>query len=384
MLSQLVASLPADERDDMSPTTMAEATSFAASFAEGYGNVQLVLPTVDTGEGRVGTTTTTTATQQQPVILRNIPYVAGTREAKQHLDVYLPANPAGAPLILHIHGGGWQRGDRATKFYGAPAMSAGYAAMGFVAVAPSYRLGNDETILADLTTAIAFTLNHLPSLDPRLGHVDLSRVYLSGHSAGGHMAALLLSDTARLDAVGVPHAIFKGAFLVSGIYTLRNPFGEKFGYWKNGLFQQAYVERTFRPHNFDLCSPTYRIVQAVGDATERSALSLRTHKPPRRWFGSTSSSGQGSTQTPAEDEGPTAAAVHRIQLLQIPVLVLSASSDLGLEYDASYLCSMLQKYGSPMSRHVTIPNTWHRSICEAPATFREIEQALHSWLGVRT
>ena len=108
----------------------------------------------------------------------------------QHsLDIYSPAAAAcDRPAVLLLHGGAWQRGDKA----GSAPIARAYAAAGFVAFAVNYRLidGTPGTIwpaqLSDVQLAVRWIKTHAGEFG-----VDPSRMAARGASAGGHLAALL-------------------------------------------------------------------------------------------------------------------------------------------------------------------------------------------------
>jgi acetyl esterase/lipase len=109
------------------------------------------------------------------------------------LDLYLHADRrarAVRPLILWIHGGGWNRGDArgSGAFADWPRVLASLAARGYVVAAVDYRLSGEARFPAqvqDVKAAIRF----LRSKAGAYG-IDPKRVYLWGGSAGGHLAAL--------------------------------------------------------------------------------------------------------------------------------------------------------------------------------------------------
>jgi len=107
------------------------------------------------------------------------------------LDLYRPksdGNPK--PLVVWVHGGGWNRGDARTSgaFADWPRVLADLAARGFVVAAVDYRLSGEARFPAqiqDVKAAIRF----LRANAGRYG-IDTGRVYAWGGSAGGHLAAL--------------------------------------------------------------------------------------------------------------------------------------------------------------------------------------------------
>jgi len=107
------------------------------------------------------------------------------------LDLYRPkAGTKPAPLVVWIHGGGWNRGDARTSgaYADWPAVLASLAARGFVVASVNYRLSGEARFPAqiqDVKAAIRF----LRANASRYG-IDPARVYAWGGSAGGHLAAL--------------------------------------------------------------------------------------------------------------------------------------------------------------------------------------------------
>jgi pectinesterase len=102
------------------------------------------------------------------------------------LDVYRPRGATGPrPLVLCIHGGGWNKGDRR----GLGGKARALADRGFVAASIDYRLSGEACFpaaLDDCRHAVAF----LRANATRFG-VDARRVGVFGSSAGGHLALLV-------------------------------------------------------------------------------------------------------------------------------------------------------------------------------------------------
>lgn len=126
----------------------------------------------------------------------------------QRLDVYTPqgAKPD-APVIVFFHGGGWAIGNK--DEYGFIGQS--LASAGFLVVIPDYRL-HPEAVFPDFVrdgaAAVAWTAKNLN------GHP----LFIAGHSAGGHIAALLNLDERYLDEANVPRGTVAGAIGLSGPY----------------------------------------------------------------------------------------------------------------------------------------------------------------------
>jgi acetyl esterase/lipase len=118
----------------------------------------------------------------------------------QRADLYVPPGPGPHPAIVLIHGGSWQKryGKIFTRALAGDLLRRRYAVWNI-----EYRRvgagGGWPQTFADVAAAI----DHLAALeDPRL---DLERVTLIGHSAGGHLA-LWAAGRANLPA-GAPGAL---------------------------------------------------------------------------------------------------------------------------------------------------------------------------------
>jgi acetyl esterase/lipase len=123
--------------------------------------------------------------------LADVEYANITGYRAMTLDLYRP-KPGGAPkpLVVWVHGGGWNRGDARTSgaFTDWPRVLADLAARGFVVASVNYRLSGEAKFPAqiqDVKAAIRF----LRANAGRYG-IDPARVYAWGGSAGGHLAAL--------------------------------------------------------------------------------------------------------------------------------------------------------------------------------------------------
>jgi arylformamidase len=133
----------------------------------------------------------------QAEIQRNIPYSNHTHERKQ-LDIYTPENiDRKLPVLIHIHGGGWKIGDKKIqskhgKFY---------SSQDIIFININYRLSPEvtyPTYAEDCAEAIAWVFQNIDKLGG-----DKDRVFISGHSAGAHLAALLGTDSTYLNKYNI-------------------------------------------------------------------------------------------------------------------------------------------------------------------------------------
>lgn len=147
-------------------------------------------------------------------LLLDLADVAYGGHAKQKLDLYLPRDARDFPTILFIHGGAWREGDR--KLYAGLGRRFADAGVGFAAT--SYRLSPEvkhPEHVKDVATAFAWLHANIATHGG-----SAERLYVMGHSAGGHLAALLALDPSYLDALSVPRGAIKGAIPMSGIYKI--------------------------------------------------------------------------------------------------------------------------------------------------------------------
>ena len=112
---------------------------------------------------------------------------------RQRFDVYLPARPQGAPTILYVHGGGWQRGDKAMRGL-IEAKQRRWTAAGAIVISTNYRLVPDADPV-EQARDVARAVARAQAVVAGLGG-DPDGFVLMGHSAGGHLVALLAASPA--------------------------------------------------------------------------------------------------------------------------------------------------------------------------------------------
>jgi arylformamidase len=153
------------------------------------------------------------ARQRLPALL-DVAYGHGAGET---LDVFPAPCKAGrppAPVLVFIHGGYWRSLDKADHSFVAPA----FVAQGACVVVPNYALCPAVTIpqiALQMTQVLAWVYRHIGAHGG-----DPQRITVVGHSAGGHLAAMLLAcDWAQVGA-GLPAALVKNALSISGVFDL--------------------------------------------------------------------------------------------------------------------------------------------------------------------
>ncbi|MDM0058489.1 alpha/beta hydrolase [Variovorax fucosicus] len=134
------------------------------------------------------------------------------------LDIFPAASAFSAPVLVFVHGGYWRSLDKSDHSFVAPA----FTAQGVCVVVPNYALCPGTAaqpvtipdIALQMVKALAWTWHHVAEHggDPR-------RITVAGHSAGGHLAAMLLACDWK--ALGLPAQLVRNALSVSGLYDLQ-------------------------------------------------------------------------------------------------------------------------------------------------------------------
>ena len=131
-------------------------------------------------------------------------------EPLQKLDYY--AGQPGGPLLVFVHGGYWQGGDKAdVGFMAGPYIAAGInVAVINYSLAPQARI---EDMVAEVRAALVWLGARASELQ-----FDAGRVSLMGHSAGGHLISMMVARVASPSAEGVP--AIANLFPISGVFDL--------------------------------------------------------------------------------------------------------------------------------------------------------------------
>jgi arylformamidase len=129
------------------------------------------------------------------------------------LDVFPSAAP-GSPVLVFIHGGYWRSLDKNDVSFVAPT----FVKHGAMVVVPNYALCpavTIETIALELVAALAWVWRNAAGYGG-----DPGRIVVAGHSAGGHLAAMLLSCDWPAVAPDLPAHLAASALSISGLFDL--------------------------------------------------------------------------------------------------------------------------------------------------------------------
>lgn len=128
------------------------------------------------------------------------------------LDVYRPTGAVDAPVVVFFHGGSWTSGKRQWYRFVGTAL----ASRGIVAVIPDYRKYPQvkmDGFMTDAARAVAWAHAHAGAFGG-----DASRLFIMGHSSGGHIAGLLATDGRWLQAQGMTTRELAGFIGMAGVY----------------------------------------------------------------------------------------------------------------------------------------------------------------------
>ena len=133
---------------------------------------------------------------------RSIPYGAGGRNAIDFFE-----GETKAPIVVFIHGGYWQALDGSSFSH----LARGLNAHGISVAIPSYDLCPDVSV-EQIIVEMRMALRELARLSQRL--------VISGHSAGGHLAACMLASDWKLFDARLPSDLVAAAYAISGLFEL--------------------------------------------------------------------------------------------------------------------------------------------------------------------
>ena len=152
---------------------------------------------------------------------QDIAYGLGSNEM---LDIFPTPHvgEGGAPVLVFIHGGYWRSLDKADHSFVAPA----FTVQGAHVVVPNYALCpavSVSHITLQMVKAVAWVWRNIH----RFGG-DRNRIVVVGHSAGGHLAAMLQACQWQIYAKDLPEQVVHKALSISGLFELepirRAPF----------------------------------------------------------------------------------------------------------------------------------------------------------------
>ncbi|MCP5515406.1 MAG: alpha/beta hydrolase [Spirochaetales bacterium] len=135
-------------------------------------------------------------------------------EKNETIDIFYPSVRGDAPVLFFIHGGYWRGLDKGDFSFLAPPFTESGAAV----FMPNYALAPSVSI-AQITDQVAGALEWTYLNAGEYG-CNPDRIFIAGHSAGAHLAVMMMTS-GRKSGRGIPLSqIVKGCAAVSGIYDL--------------------------------------------------------------------------------------------------------------------------------------------------------------------
>lgn len=179
--------------------------------------------------------------------------IAYGESSAETLDVF-PAAQSNSPVLVFIHGGWWRALDKRDSSFVAPA----FVHAGGAVVVPNYGLCpavDMPTIALQMVRALVWTFRNIE----RFGG-DPERIVVAGHSAGGHLAAMLLCCDWRSLGDDLPAGLVKAALAISGLYDL-DPISQV-GFLKADLKLTPELVDRLSPARFP--APAHPLITVVG------------------------------------------------------------------------------------------------------------------------
>jgi acetyl esterase/lipase len=138
----------------------------------------------------------------------------GADKDRHTLDLYCPKGQKDFPVVVFVHGGAWKWGNK--DLYAG--LGETFAKAGIGVVICNYRLSpkvQHPAHAEDVAKAVAWTCANVGKYGG-----DPGKLFLVGHSAGGHIVALLATDPTYLKAEKRSPADVKGVVAISGVYRI--------------------------------------------------------------------------------------------------------------------------------------------------------------------
>ncbi|HEX9926266.1 MAG TPA: alpha/beta hydrolase [Anaerolineae bacterium] len=192
---------------------------------------------------------------------------------REYLDIFPAAQPD-SPVHIFFHGGYWHSLDTSLFDF----VAAGFVEHGVTTVLVNYPLTplvRMDKLIAACRRAMIWLYRHIANYNG-----DPQQLYISGHSAGGHIVAMLMATMWREGADDVPEQLVKGGCAISGLFNLRP-------------IQLSYVndsigmdEVTARRNSPVFMTPTTRrpLIVAVGGA-ESEEYKAQSQELAAAWSG---------------------------------------------------------------------------------------------------
>lgn len=153
-------------------------------------------------------------------IVKDVLYYDGkSSDPDRHiLDIYIPRGVENYPVLIFMHGGAWMVGDKA----GTALVGMIFAHHGIGVVNVNYRMYPQVQypgFSKDVARALRWTVDHIDNYGG-----NPNNIFVAGHSAGGHLAALLATHDGFLSQNNLSSKNIRGVIGISGAYNIIEGF----------------------------------------------------------------------------------------------------------------------------------------------------------------
>ncbi|SMB90696.1 alpha/beta hydrolase [Deinococcus hopiensis] len=178
-------------------------------------------------------------------------------DARNVLDVYAPQNAQNAPVVLFVHGGSWEGGDKmGHRFVGES-----LARVGYVTGVMNYRLAPQNRYPAYVQDTAA-ALRWMRDNATRFGGGP-DNLFVMGHSAGGFNAVEAVDNARWLREAGVPISAVRGVIGIAGPYSYDfRPLASRNAFPEGSTPDEVMPDRHVRPD-----APPHLLLVAENDRT---------------------------------------------------------------------------------------------------------------------
>lgn len=208
-------------------------------------------------------------------VRKDVSYINNSIDKRNQLDIYYPSNTEDAKdVLVFIHGGSWNSGKKETYWW----LGKNMASKNVVTVIINYSLSPDaqyEKMASDCAIALKWVSDSISRYGGRTNNI-----YVMGHSAGGHLAALINNDPRFFSAIGISNPI-KAVILNDGFgldmfeylkfaeqneqtESFLNTFSEDEEIWKIGS-PMYYLQNVNSPLLLFVGGRTYKAIKVQSD-----------------------------------------------------------------------------------------------------------------------
>lgn len=182
---------------------------------------------------------------------KGLVYLQASRgKEEQALNIFAPRSPRKAKEVLvYFYGGNWTSGKRSLYSF----LGNRLARKGVVTVIVDYPkspAAQYDEMAADAALSVKWVQEHIAAYGG-----DPEKIFVSGHSAGGHLAALISMDPRYFRELGIANPV-KGAILIDAAGLDMHWYMKEVDYGPQGSYLNVFTKN---PEVWKMASPIYHI-----------------------------------------------------------------------------------------------------------------------------